>query len=315
MKKISVIVKNRKFVELDQVVPRGDCLYFSWQPVKAAFFYFFLLLILSSCTPTSQAGSPAPVKAEECENLVACHRCGMEMINTDQLVQLDSDMDESWAECCVPCAVLDIIELTGKNGVITAFDDFDQTKITLVVKDGRIQEMRPADTVLLVGGSCVHNKIFSSRVNSERFTQQQEWATLKMIKTVPATIAKLGEKAQSLKYCAFCGSHLKDAVASYFSIMTDSHRRFVFCGPHCGIFAAHQLEMETKYVVSRDYSSGNLFNAHRGFYLLGSSYTRGYRSTVLSFVKQDQAQSIQHQYGGEIFSFIELEKRLVHSDG
>ncbi len=280
-------------------------------PKSRTFSSLLLMLVLAGIICTSSC--TVALQQDKHEPLTACHRCGMEIQNSEHTITAYGVSEGLLPECCVPCAIMDILELADdKSGMITAFDDLDDTKISISIKNGALERITPPDTVIIMGGICMKNKIFVNKGNSRTFLKNHDWATEEMLKTVPDTFAKLKKRVVSYTYCALCGAPLKDNEKTYFSIMTGKHRRFVFCNVKCGIFGAHRLEGEEKYVVSKDFSTGQLFNAKKGFYVHAATPPSCSNRLVQGFISADNAAKFQSRYGGEIITYENLEKHIAH---
>ncbi len=291
-----------------------------WKTIHVLFIVLFGLIILSTSLttavekppgPATRTQSPAGIDAfKQPQNYSFCHRCGMATAKNRNIITLYGVEGEPWHQCCPICALLDIIE-TGKGaGRIVAFSDKNGAQIEITIRNNKLTGIKPADAVLLVGGSCLKNKTFSHREEALRYIANHDWATPKMIQPVSRALQMVANKAEPIKRCSMCATTLAGHENTWFSIITKKKKRMVGCCAHCGIFMLHKLRGNHIRAVTRDWPSGEDIDARTAYYVVGSNKISCCVPSSISFAKQSTAEAFQNRYGGRIFTLEQALKNI-----
>lgn len=77
------------------------------------------------------------------------------------------------------------------------------------------------------------------------------------------------------------------------------------CGVQCGLTQQILHSGKFKSSVARDYYSGRLFDAARGFYVFGSKIIADMAPGFIAFEQSSDAEKFQKDAGGRVISFEE----------
>lgn len=234
-----------------------------------------------------------------------CHRCGMIVPIDGKEIVVQGVEGEPWYQCCPMCALMDIIESGGGTGTIKAPDSGSGEPITIIIKDKKLSAVQPASTLLLVGGSCLRNKIFTSKAAALTFVEATTWAEKKMIKPLDKVFANLQKKKKTLERCSICTTTMAGHEKTHFIIMTKDKQRMVACCGHCGLFALYRLGDRAKRATTTDFVSGKLIAADQAFYVVGNNLVTCCIPSTISFAKRQEAENFQAKHGGTIYSLTE----------
>jgi ribosomal protein L34E len=229
----------------------------------------------------------------------------MAIPKTDHVITISDVPEEPWYQCCPICALMDIIESGQGNGTIHAFDNTGLQPIHIVIGDGKIKTMTPPGTILLVGGSCLTNKIFSTRTNAMAFIEKNPWAKPIMLKPVKETHALLKNKAQAINRCAMCANPLQGHEKTMMTLITKGEKRLQACCAHCGLFMAYKLKNNLIRAVIPDFKTGRLIDAQKAYYVVDNDLVVCCFPSTLSFAKRVDAQAFQKEHKGVMMTFEE----------
>lgn len=234
-----------------------------------------------------------------------CHRCGMAIEKGDKVIVARGLGEEARYQCCPMCALMDTIEMSGGNSTIIAYDDMTGQKIEMTITNHEITKIEPGGAVLLVGGSCPKNKIFSTKDHAGQFIRETPWAEEEMLKPIPKTFAMLKNKGKAHTRCRMCTAPLEGHKKTLFSIVTTSKEKMTQCCAHCGLFTMHKLKDKAMRATTPDFTTGRLIDAKRAYYVVGNDLTPCCYPSTISFELREDAQAFQKKHGGEIFTFSE----------
>jgi len=234
-----------------------------------------------------------------------CHRCGMAVKKSDPAITVTGVKEEPWYQCCPMCALMDIIETGQGNGTITAYCNKTGREIKITIENKQISKIKPESTILLVGGSCLKNKIFAGKEQADQFIAATAWAKKEMIKPVSKAFSMLKNKKKEHKRCRMCTTPLKGHEKTWFTIMTTGKKRMVLCCGHCGLFTMYKLKNKARRSVTPDFITGRLIDAANAFYVVGNDLVLCCFPSTISFESRKDAEKFQKEHGGEILTFQE----------
>ena len=105
--------------------------------------------------------------------------------------------------------------------------------------------------------------------------------------------------------CAFCGGAI--STRTIFMIqMQDGSQRSACC-PHCGLMA---LGPEVHSALASDFLYGRMVNVRQACFLLGSWVSLCCEPSVLCFANQEEAESFQLGFGGQVYSLEQAIARI-----
>jgi len=235
-----------------------------------------------------------------------CHRCGMAVPKTGKEIKVTGVKQAPWYQCCPMCAFKDVLEDGGGKGTITAYGAISKKEIKFTIKDGKIEKMQPTTAIVLVGGSCMKNKIFINRKNGEQFVAKHDWAKNEMLKPAKQLFMKIKKNANPQSTCATCSVDLKGHEKTAFVILTKEKKRMVSCCAHCGLFMMHKLKDKVKRAITTDFVTGELIAAKKAIYVVGSKLLTCCSPPTYSFKKKSDAEAFQKKNGGQIHQLDEL---------
>ncbi|MEN8257546.1 MAG: nitrous oxide reductase accessory protein NosL [Thermodesulfobacteriota bacterium] len=242
---------------------------------------------------------------EDPENYHYCHRCGMAVEKAATAMTLTVEPESPWYQCCPMCALMDIIESGQGNGTITAYGDRSGKKIEIVVKDGEVTKVNPASAILLVGGGCPINKIFSDRNEALEFIKAHDWAKEKMLKPVAKAFAKLKEKKKAMSQCALCATELKGHEQTTSTFITKDKKRMRTCCAHCLLATINKNQENAKRAAIPDFKSGRMINAKKAYYVVATDMAICCSPSTIAFEKRQDAEEFQKKHHGEIMTYDE----------
>ena len=140
----------------------------------------------------------------------------------------------------------------------------------------------------------------------------------KMFQTVNPKDATLVKTDSSKSFCNVCGMHLtKFYKTSHVSTFKNDNKE-QYCSLHCQAKIHNHHEEKIKKIEVVDTISLKLIDAKSAYYVVGSS-KKGTMSAIskYAFLKKDEAQAFQKEFGGEIHSFdeaLEIAKNSMKKD-
>ena len=234
-----------------------------------------------------------------------CHRCGMAVEKTEEVITVTNVPEGPWYQCCPMCALMDIIESGKGRGTISANGEISSAKIEIVIQNHGIRKIEPESAILLVGGSCLKNKIFDSNRHASEFIAKNKWAKVDMLKPVSKTFAMLKDKKKAIDRCAMCANPLAGHEKTTFTIITKDKKRRLACCGHCGLFMLYKMKDKAKRAVTSDFKTGRLIDAKHAFYVVANDHVVCCYPSTISFENDEEALRFQKQHGGEIMAFQE----------
>ncbi len=240
---------------------------------------------------------------QDVENYHFCHRCGMAVPKSAHVITVNDVPEAPWYQCCPMCALMDIIESGKGSGTIHAFDDINHMAIDMKISKGKIESLSPPETIVLVGGSCLKNKIFTNRKNALAFIDKNPWSQPKMLKPVGNAYAMLKDKRQAIHRCAMCANSLQDHEKTTMTLMTKKKKRLLACCAHCGLLMAHKLKGDLVRAVTPDFKTGRLIDAKQAHYVVDNELVVCCFPSTITFTKRADAEAFQKVHKGVIMTF------------
>jgi len=266
------------------------------------------ILLISSFIYGNYAYSGDDRPAAKC-----CHRCGMVM-NSGGL-ELNIAGQPQWQECCPMCAFADVVECGCVKALLSGRDDHTGDAINIDFIDGKISTIKPESIVILIGGSCPKNHIFTGTDNANAYIASNSWANADMIKPAATAFKGVKRSKKSLTRCAMCTAPLKGHIKTSGTIITDKGRRMRLCCGHCLLFSVYRLGKNAKRIVTTDFVSGESVNARQAWFVVGNDLVLCCYPSTISFRDRSAAELFQKKHGGTVMSFDQSLDNIEHVMG
>ncbi|MDY6932685.1 MAG: nitrous oxide reductase accessory protein NosL [Spirochaetota bacterium] len=110
------------------------------------------------------------------------------------------------------------------------------------------------------------------------------------------------QKLQAQRWCTLCAMDLQKYRLTRYTLTLDDGSRRYTCSIHCAAIIIKNNNVKDIRVA--DYNTGNLMDANKAFFIVGSDIT-GVMSSVsrLAFNTRREAQKFQKKHGGELTDF------------
>ena len=105
--------------------------------------------------------------------------------------------------------------------------------------------------------------------------------------------------------CFFCGGAINKRTMFVIQMQDGSQRSA--CCPHCGMMA---LGPEGLSALASDFLYGRMVNVRQAAFLLGSWVSLCCEPSVLCFANQEEAESFQLGFGGQVYSLEQAIARI-----
>jgi len=235
-----------------------------------------------------------------------CHRCGMRAtgILKDKIHFIRTVKGEIWYACCPMCLLMDISESTGGLVEAKAYSNASGREIILKLRGSQIIEYEPQTTLIMMGGSCLKNKIFYNENEKHQFLETNHWAADKPVRNLIDVYKKIHKKSFERDRCAMCAAKLNPQLE--YVIMSAQKKRLVACCAHCGLFLEHKLGSDVKRAIARDYVNGKYYNAHQMYYVVDNDLVLCCIPSTIAFLKESEAGEFQKKHKGTTMTFAEV---------
>jgi nitrous oxide reductase accessory protein NosL len=209
--------------------------------------------------------------------------------------------NQTWYECCPICALMDIIQF-GDNeteNLMIAKCETTGEEITIHIYDGTVLYSEPINPVILLGGSCVTNKIFQDNITADtykdgNFIDKPIYSVQDVIDNV------VKSKLMKKEFCSFCDSEIQNNWQVILKINDDTSLKY--CCYNCSKNAYKDFTENVESILITDYITGNLLDAYYAYYVNRSDVISPNNiETCIAFESMFDAYKFRGIHGGSVF--------------